>query len=492
MDDSFNLARHVARFMSLLMRQPDDVDQQKLELRAIALMTTNGTLRLSARGAELVANGIVIPQALTGVGELCAQLVGHDVKALEINQGASPGELLAIGRILAEPLTVDRALIHDRLRAAAVKTVVVTLPERVELDAAAPHAAAPDAPGSDAPRSDAPAAAAEPPPGSSERVPFILQRAARGGDGQPLVPHFEEVAFAIEQATREGRTQDAMAVFMQLISHEPLAVDGEVRRQFLLTIRRLVKPAVLHPITRMIVADPERETDVLTILSRCSSDGSDAMIDQYGRAATAAERALYLAALDKLPSADASLTTMLADARSHVARLAADLLGLRRPVDGDTALADQLTADDHRVRRSVVRALGRYGTAFSVDAIARALTDPVVEVRLEAVAALVNGKSPRAGEIIRRRMADEESEEVQIAMLGALGKVGTSDAVATLAKAAEPGSRLFSSRRGASVRVAAVRALAETRSAAAISALQSLANDKEREVRETAARATAR
>lgn len=477
MDDSFNLARHVARFMSLLMRQPDNVDQQKLELRAIVLMTKDGTLRLGTRGAELVANGIVVPKVLTGVQDLCEQLIGHDVKSLEINQGASPGEVLAIGRILAEPLTVDRSLIHDRLRATGAKTVVVTLPERVEPDAAVPAA---------------PAAPTEPSTGSPERIPFILQRAARGGDGQPLVPQFEEVAFAIEQATREGRTQDAMTVFSQLISHESSAVDGEVRRQFLLTIRRLVKPAVLHPIARMIVDDTALENDVLAILRRCSSDGSDAMIDQYGRAATAAERARYLAALGKLESADASLTTMLADARPHVARLAADLLGVRRPAEGDTALADEIEAADHRLRRAVVRALGRYSTQFSVDAIARALTDAVVEVRLEAVAALVNGKSQRAGEIIRRTMADEESEEVQIAMLGALGKLGTSDAVATLAKAAEPGSRLFSSRKGANVRVAAVRALAETRNAAAISALKSLANDKEREVRETATRAVAR
>ena len=482
MDDSFNLARHVARFMSLLMRQPDAVDQQKLELRAIVLMTKDGTLRLTTGGSELTANGIVVPQVLTGVRDLAEQLIGHDIESLEINQGAAPGELLSIGRILAEPLTIDRKLIHDRIRALGATTVVVTLAAQADSGASAAEAA--DA--------AADATEPEPPAGSPERIPFILSRAARGGDGQPLVPHFEEIAFAIEQATREGRTRDAMVVFTQLISHETSAVDGEVRRQFLLTIRRLVKPSVLHPIARLFVESPDSEDEVLTILGRCTSDGTDAMIDQYGRAATAAARARYLYALDKLESTDASLTTMLADARPHVARLAADLIGLRKPVEGDTALADQIDSEDHRVRRAVIRALGRYETQFSLDAIARGLDDEVVEVRLEAVAALGRRKSARAGEMIRKAMAAEAGEEVQISMLSALGRVATNDAVATLAKAAEPGSRLFASRKGSVVRVAAVRALAETRNAAAMTALKSLVNDKEREVRETAARAVAR
>lgn len=479
MDDSFNLARHFARFMSLLVRQPDAVDQQKLELRAIAVMTKDGTVRLTTRGGELVANGLVIPQVLAGVRDLAGQLIGHNIDSIELTQDLVPAELLALGRIIAAPLTGERKLVHDRIRAAAAKTVLIAL-------AASPEEVVP--------AGDAPAAPSEPEPatGSPERIPFALARAARGGDGQPLVPYFEEIAFAIEQGTREGRTHDAMAIFTQLIAHEADTVDGEVRRQFLLTVRRLVKPAILHPIARTVVDSPEREADVLTILKRCTTDGSDAMIDQYGSAKNAAERTAFLAALAKLPSTDASLTTMLADARAHMARLAADLIGLRCPLEGDKALADQLDATDHRVRRAVIRALGRYETSFSIDAIARGLGDPVVEVRLEALAALGNRKPARAGEIIRHAMEAEDGEEVQIAMLSTLGRVGTSDAVATLAKAAEAGSRLFASRNGSSVRVAAVRALAEARSAAAMSALMSLANDKEREVRETAARAMAR
>ena len=479
MDDSFNLARHVARFMSLLMRQPDAVDQQKLELRTLALLTKDGTVRLTVRAGQLIANGLAVPQVLAGVHDLAERMAGHDIESIEVNQGMSPGELLAIGRIVAEPVTMERLGIHERIRAVATTTITVTLRELT-----------PDASGDGV--AQAPAEP-EPPVGSPERIPFLLSRAARGGDGAPLVTHFEEVVFAIEQATREGRTAAAMSVFCEIIEHEKIATDQEVRRQFLLAIRRLVKPTILHPIARIIADDADRAGDAITILRRCGPDGADAAIDQFARAATAAERGRLREALNQLPATDVALVAMLGDGRPHVARHAANLIGERRPLEGDNALADYLSDDvDQRVRRAAVRALGNYETPFAIDAIARALTDPVVEVRLEAVAVLGRRKAPRAIEIISRAIGDEPEVDVQIGMIGALGRVGTSEAVAMLAKVAEPASSIFGSRKGPGVRVAAVRALAEARTAAAMSALLALVNDKEREVRDTAARAVAR
>ncbi|MDA1081887.1 MAG: HEAT repeat domain-containing protein [Gemmatimonadetes bacterium] len=477
MDDSFNLARHIARFMSHLMRQPDAVEQQKLELRAIALLTKDGTVRLTTRAGQLVANGIGVPQVLVGVRDVAEQMLGHGVEAIEINRGMSPGELLALFRVIAEPLTHERRALHGRIRALALTTIVVTIPSEI----AEEKAVSEETPVDLAPKA-----------GSPERISFLLERAARGGDGQPLVPHFDEVAFAVEQAIREGRTDDAIGVFCQLIEFEAKAVDSEIRRQFLLTVRRLVKPTLLHPIALKLADSDEGHPKALAILTRCSTDGSDAVIDQYGRAITAVERTRFRTALDLLTATDLSLVSMLGDARPHMVRLAATLLGERQPVDGDRALADELTSDDHRVRRAVVRALGRYDTHFAIDAIARALTDPIVEVRLESVAALGKRRSPRVGEILGRAIDEEDEEEVQIGMLGALGRVGTSEAVSMLAKAADAGSGLFGSRKGAAMRVAAVRALGEIRSAGAMSALLALANDKEREVRETAKRAAAR
>lgn len=473
MDDSFNLARHVARFMSLLRKQPDAVDQQKLELRALVLMTKEATLRLSTREGQLVANGLAVPSVLAGVRDLADLMIGHRVESIEIAQGMAPGELLAVGRLLAEPF--DAEGIERRFRAFKGETVTVELGEIT------------------APVLESTAAAEqEPAAGTPERVPFLLDRVNAQGESPGIAGVFEEVAFAVEQATREGRTDVAIDAFSALIGHESGAQDAEVRRYYVLAVRRLTKPVMLTPIARAVVDTPVKAAEAEAILTRCGTDGVDAVADQYTRARTAAERATFRSLLDRLPAADAGLTAMLGDTRPSMARIAAELLGERRPLDGDRALADQLTAGDARVRRAVVRALGHYDTPFSIDAIGRVIDDLVVEVRLEAVAALARKKGAKVGDIIGRAIDREEDAEVQAGMLGVLGRVATADAVAKLAKAAEAGSGLFASRKGAALRVAAVRALAEARTAAARTALMSLANDKEREVRDAVAKAIGR
>jgi HEAT repeat protein len=475
MDDSFNLARNVARFVLTLMRQPDAVEQQKLALRTIVLLSKEVTLRISTRNGTLAANGLSVPAVLAGVRELADQLVGHGVESVEMQQGLSPGELLTVARILAEPIAEDQSAIHAKLRALETTTISVQL--RDLEPAVAPEAAVPTEP--------------EPAPGTPERVDFLLRRANRGGDGQPIVPHFEEVAFAAEAAGRSGDTATLVHLFLRLIVHEKDAEDPEVRRHFVLTLRRLTKPRLLNPISRLFVDDPAHADDAAAILARCGNDGADAVVDQFSKAATRAERDAFIAALDRIPAADDGLLAMLSDGRPHVMRVAAEIIARRKPADGDKALAEHLSDNDPRARRAAIRALAAYDTQFATDAIARGLGDLVVEVRLEAVAALATREGAKAGDIIGEAMASEEAVEVQVGMLGALGRIGTPDAVAKLAKAAEAGG-IFSSRRDGVLRLAAVRALAEARTAGAMSALMSLANDKEREVRDAAARAIGR
>lgn len=475
MDDSFNLARHVARLVSLLIRSPEAVDQQKLELRTLVLLTKEGTVRLTTRRGQLMANGLMVPEVLAGVRDLADHMAGHGIAEIEISRDMAPADLLAVARIIAQPPEGDHRAVHERLRAVQAPTVRVVLEEAAAAEAAPAAVAAP-----------------EPEPGTPERLPFVLARGARGGDGQPLGPLFEEAAFAVEQATREGRTADAIRAFHLIVEHEPQAATAEARRHFVLVTRRLTKPVILGPIAASLRDHPELADATIAVLVRCGTDGADAVVDQALRAASMADRDVFVRALERLPSCDEALVAMLGDARPHVARAAAELIGVRRPADGDRALAEVLNGADSRVRRAAVRALRAYDTPFSIDAIARALDDPVVEIRLEAAAALAARKAARAGELVGRAVESETDLEVQVGLIIALGRIGTPDAVARLARMAEAASGLFGARRETAVRVAAVRALAEARTPGAISLLQSLANDKEREVREVAARAIAR
>lgn len=475
MDDSFNLARHVARFMSLLIRSPEAVDQQKLELRTLVLLTKEGTVRLRTRRGQLTANGLMVPDVLAGVRDLADRMSGHGIEEVEIAQDMAPADLLAVGRIIAEPPEGDHHVVHERLRALKAPTVRVVLAEETPVEAAPVVPAAP-----------------EPVPGTPERLPFVLERAARGGDGRPLGPLFEEVAFVVEQATREGRTADAIRAFHLIVEHEPHAANAEARRHFVLAVRRLTKPHILAPIAATLLSHSDLADATTAVLVRCGKDGADAVVDQALRAPTMASRDVFVRALDRLPSSGDALVAMLGDARPHMARGAAELIGARRPAGGDAALADLLGGADSRVRRAAVRALRGYDTSFSIDAIARALGDPIVEIRLEAAAALAAREAARAGELVGRAAESETDLEVQVGLINALGRIGTADAVARLARIAEAASGLFGARRDTAVRVAATRALAEARTPGAISTLQALANDKEREVREVAARAIAR
>ena len=76
---------------------------------------------------------------------------------------------------------------------------------------------------------------------------------------------------------------------------------------------------------------------------------------------------------------------------------------------------------------------------------------------------------------------------MQAVILAALGRQATDEAVARLLKAAEPDGRLFK-RKPTALRVSAVQALAEANTPSALAALKRFADDKDREVRDTALR----
>jgi HEAT repeat protein len=85
----------------------------------------------------------------------------------------------------------------------------------------------------------------------------------------------------------------------------------------------------------------------------------------------------------------------------------------------------------------------------------------------------------------------ETDEEVQAAILLALGRMGTPDAVKRLIETSEPERALFR-RKATTLRVAAVQALGEVRAPEAAAALTALTSDKQGEVRDAATFALAK
>jgi HEAT repeat protein len=410
------------------------------------------------------------------VQELAERLAVHRIEEIELDLSARPAELLALARLLSVESTTssDAADFAQKLSELTGDTVRVKRSAETErepmrtTETSAPAEQAPD---------EAPA-----------RVPKLLTRLTEQLTTRAAHQVLDELTFLAEQATREGRTPDVAAIISALLDREAGVADPDVRRVFLVTIRRLTKATILRPIAALLVTQPATAARTERILQRVGQDGVDSVVDQYHSSRSVSQRKVYRHVLFGLTHAREALVQMLADGRWYVVRQAAEFLGDMGAEEAERPLADLLRHPDERVRRAVTRALSRIESSFTLDAVARALGDPSPSVRLEAVAGLASRRGGRAGSMLARAIDSEGEQEVQYAIIGALGRVATPESVQKLTRAAEAASGLFASRKNIGLRVAAVHALGEARTPGALTALHALVNDKDKDVKEAVAR----
>src|SRR5688500_14981413 len=129
MDYSVTFARHFSRLVWLLLHESGNIDEQKAALRAVVTVSKDGPIKLATQDWRLVVNGSALPEALTGVQDLAAQLIGHAIRELAIDQAAAPADLLGIARILAaEPMPGDGGrAVEQKLGSMGAKTVHATV-----------------------------------------------------------------------------------------------------------------------------------------------------------------------------------------------------------------------------------------------------------------------------------------------------------------------------------------------------------------------------
>jgi HEAT repeat protein len=232
----------------------------------------------------------------------------------------------------------------------------------------------------------------------------------------------------------------------------------------------------------MLPRKRERYDEYMSVLIRTGEDGADALIEQLTSAQSLTDRRIYFDALVTLNAGVPALMHMLGDARWYVARNAADLLGEMVAEEALGPLAELLKHDDDRVRRAAITALAKLTSPKAVDALRTALRDTSAQVRMQAAAGMGARKGMRTAATLTKALDDEEDADVQLAIIGSLGRLATTDAVQRLIKLAEPGA-LFK-KKPTAVRVAAVQALGDARTPAAQNALQHLLDDKEKEVKQ--------
>lgn len=500
MDFAVTFARHFARLVWLIRSAPASVDDQKGALRAIVTVVKEGAVTLRPEGGRLLANGTPLPDILTGVKEVTGALGGTVAYSLTFDQGASPGDILGIARFIAtdspDPLVSRVAhlapktarmdsVADDATPARARETATLTAELVAEIEADKERAAAAAAAAAAPPVEEAPIKGVT----GDATIDRLLWRLSHLQDPKAAGPILEELAGRVDVFAREGNLSLVVRAINAMVERERPLSDQDMRRVYVVALRRVFRPQVLRIVVPGARHDPALREMLVRILERAGEDGALVVFEEVLRAPTVVDHDDLVTLLRSLSSSLATLLRLLGDPNRFIVRAAVDLLGEIGAPETERAIADLLRHADDRVRRSAAAAISRFDTPFAVDALYRALSDSTAAVRLQAVHGLTARKgNPKVASIVVGAIDSEPEVEVQLAQIAALGRFGTPDSVAKLSRAAADDGRIFR-RKNAAYRVAAVQALAETRTAAALSALRALANDREKDVRDAAARA---
>ncbi|MFN2566446.1 MAG: HEAT repeat domain-containing protein, partial [Gemmatimonadaceae bacterium] len=421
MDYSVTFARHFARLVWLLLREPANIDEQKAALRALVTVSTDGAVTLSLGGPQqLAVNGTPLPGTFTAARELVLRLLGHDVRELHAEAGAAAADLLNAARTLAEEPAFGGEVPNatERLAATGARTVwFVTGRPAVsgEKRPGAPAVEAPSAGGGWGGGLFAHFSANRSGTASAKDVLARLDAARHGG---ALARALEDVVTLIENAVREGKVHVAADAFAGLVQREAAIERQDLRRSFMLVIRRLSKPLVLRAVASLLPREREWTEQCVAILVRAGAEGAEAVVELLTHARTEEERQIYFKILLTLRSGVPSLVVMLGDPRWHVVRDAAELLGEMKAAEAEGPLTPLLRHSDERVRRAAAHALVQIGTGTAVRAVQRVVSDTenASEMRQEAASALGRRRGERtSATTLVRALETEEEEEVQFA-----------------------------------------------------------------------------
>jgi hypothetical protein len=480
MQHAASFARQLSRLVWIVRHEPHAVEAQKQALREMVAELADASVTLSVQSLRLTADDTQIPDEGIGVHELAVRMLAHGSTRFFIPQATPPAELLALARLMAEDASPRSSveMVRQRLEEASVQGIVadVVAPSTGEFTAfseregeatgmiAAPSRAMPAAP-------------------TSRELLGLLDKARRVKTSRELSRVFDEVIAASRAAFHRGDPDTMVDAAHAILSMEKYSGQAELKPHFDNTLRRLLTPAVLKAVVQLIPRQPERYHVYLDLLERAGEMGAEAVLAQLGGATSIAERRVFYDVLGKLDYAVTVLLRKLTDDRWYIVRNAVELLGTLGDVTVEPHLAQALAHPDERVRRAAALALAKLGTPSAQRDLYHAMGKVADPVRHVAATAIVTREGERAVSQLLEALERGGDDDAQKAIVMALGRVGTPEAVEALVRMAQDSGKLFGRRRSVAVRVAAIQALGETRTDAAREALRELTHDREKQVR---------
>lgn len=519
----------------LCAAEPEQYAEQRLLLRTAARATGSGEITLVAGPDLPTLNGIELEGRAAAPDGLARRLWARGLQRMFVARDAQPADLLLLARALAgvptgapegaEMLlrTVRVATLSDG-GAAAMSTMPAANWTTPRSPAQNPFEPAPRHPAATSSVTQVPLETivgrgdgAAGPDGPRPVVPMIntpiMLRAIVSEDKSDLpldrlitmlgdvgtlpdwqrIPELnlilEELGRRAENALRDGDTALMRGVMLVVLRAAELETHHEALLSFRMVRRRLLAPPYLRAVALMLPRLPDSRDDLLYLLGQAGEMGAEAVIEQLIVAEASSDRRVYTNTLVRLNTGERSLLHMLADERWYVVRNAADLLGEMRVAGAEEPLLGALRHDDERVRRSALGALARLGTTRALQAVQEALGAAQPGVRAHAAAVLATTNWPYTVATVRRRLREETDSEVQQALVAALGRVGSDDAVAVLAELAEPPRLSLLIRRPTPLRTLALQALVDAHSPAARVVVERLSTDRDGDLRTAARRA---
>ena len=526
MSYALTFARHFARLVQMLLLEGNAFEKQLATLRSLVSVSEQGPVKLVLHDMQLISvNAEVVPARFEGVEDLLAQLIGHSIIEIEFQQNASLADLLLAAKLLSVAASPGNGgeVALARVRALDAQTITLKVEASV-----APHASETALANSklgntstgfvrDSMTMFMPTA---------DQFEAVQSGGAEVGDGEELeaedivreqdpeamfaafatsstpkgsmVRLFEELDRARE-ATEVGGRLDTLVklaadssgkdridivadVFYGLVKREGGIEDKMSKRQYALGIRRLCVPRVLKCIVELLPRRRENYEQYMAIFMRAEDDGVEALVEALISAPSITDRRIYYDSLLRLRTGVRTLVHMLGDPRWFVVRNAIELLGEMRVAEADEELEKMLEHRDDRVRTAAATALAKLGPGVAAKGLRGALRDAPEEVRERAAEAMAMQRSGSVDSLVRA-LDKEDDSRVQMAMVTALGQLGSPHAVEKLMDIARTDKGLLNKRRPTPMRVAAVHALGEVKTSSALAALQTLLRDKEKAVR---------
>jgi HEAT repeat protein len=524
-------ATHFARLLSQRIREPDNVDAHNMTLGELAAANSEPVV-LKWVDWHLTVGDAVFPPTAPQMLEHITPMAGHGIRELTFDPKTDRAHLLGTIWILssAPAISDGGAAAMSQFRLLGANTVHATSVVASAMAGTGPTTIpTPTAPKrltqtfEVSPKSmldqltdaldpvDIPISTAMPampstqtPPTprqittSADRPPaeYVPLRFQEQETAESLVSRFvnatatDDIVKALEaMATyselRPKKLDETVTILLALIAGEFRLTAPDARRTFGVAMKRIGRSTIMRALAGAMATTPERRDEYMRIFAYFGEPAADQMVEALVTAESSKERRILFDALVELRRGIPALIYMLSDGRWYVARNAAELLGELRAVAAEERLIWWLKHADARVRRSAAVALAKLQTPGSREALKGALMDESPDVRLAASHGLATDRDRGSVGQVLRALAEEKDPDVQRTLLLALGKMGTPDAIEKLVEIAEPDTRIFK-KKPTALRVAAVIALAESNSVAALAAVRRFVNDREAEVRAAA------